>query len=81
MKAAISVINECPPAAALSWAFACLLLFFHKDYFKLTIDISMRKTILEMEYFYKNYDLSNAKNFQKNSFSFSRDDPKAFILL
>ena len=41
----------------------------------------MRKTILEMEYFYKKYDLSNVKNFQKNSFIFSRDGLKTFILL
>ena len=31
-KTAISVLNECR-APALSWAFACLLLLFHKDYF------------------------------------------------
>ena len=41
----------------------------------------MRKIILEMEYFYKKYDLSNVKIFQKNSFILSRDDIKTFILL
>ena len=43
------ILNECR-APALSWAFACLFLLFHKDYFKLTIDISMFKIILEVEY-------------------------------
>ena len=79
MKTAISAINECR-APALSWALACLLLIFHKDSFKLTIDISVRKIILELEH-YKKYDLSNVKFFQKNSFILSRDDPKTFILL
>ena len=51
----------------LSWAFECLLLLFHKDYFELTIDISMCKVILEVEFFKKKYDLSNVKIFQKNS--------------
>ena len=41
----------------------------------------MRKIILEMEYFYKKYDLSHVKIFQKNSFILSRDDIKTFILL
>ena len=39
-----------PPA--LSWASVCLLLLFHKDYFEIDcIGISMRKMILEVEYF------------------------------
>ena len=38
----------------LELAFACLLLLFHKDYsVKLTIEISMCKIILEVEYFIK----------------------------
>ena len=62
-KTAISVINECR-APASSWAFACVLLFFTKINFKLTVDIpSMCKTILEV---YKKYYLSNVKIFQKN---------------
>ena len=32
MKTAISVVNEYRNPA-LSWAFSCLLLLFHKDYF------------------------------------------------
>ena len=52
MKTVISVIND-PPPPALSWAFACLLLLFHKDYLKLTIDISVGKIILEKKYFTK----------------------------
>ena len=40
------------PPTAWSWAFECLLLLVHKDsVFKLTIDISVRKMILKMEYF------------------------------
>ena len=34
MKTAISVINE-RRAPALSWALACLLLLFPKDYFEI----------------------------------------------
>ena len=40
--------------------------FFTKIILKLTIDISMRKIILEMESLQK-YDLSNVKIFQKNT--------------
>ena len=69
------------PRPALSWAFACLLLLFPKDYFKLTIDISMRKIILEMEYFIKSMIYEMLKFFKQNSFSLSRDDPKTFFLL
>ena len=45
------VLNECR-APALSWAFACLLFLFHKDYFRIL---------------YKKYDLSEIKIFQNNS--------------
>ena len=45
--------------------------FVTKIIFELTIDISMCKIILEVEYFIKSmiyqYDLSNVKIFQKNS--------------
>ena len=44
-------MNIPPTPQALSWVFACLLLLFHKIIFKLTIDISMCKMILKMEYF------------------------------
>ena len=47
----VSVMNECR-APALSWAFACLLFLFHKDYFRIL---------------YKKYDLSDIKIFQNNS--------------
>ena len=52
-----------------------MLCLFTKIIFKLAMDISMRKIILEVEYFIKKYDLSNVKIFS------SRDDPKTFILL
>ena len=37
MKTAISVIINVPlpPSRALSWAFACLFLLFHQDYFEI----------------------------------------------
>ena len=38
--------------------------FFTKIIFKLTIDISMDKIMLEVGYFIKKYDLSNVKIFQ-----------------
>ena len=47
----------------------------------LTIENSMRKIILEMEYFIKSMIYQMLKFFKKNSFSLSRDDPKTFILL
>ena len=68
MKTAISVINECR-APALSWALACLLLIFHKDSFKLTIDISVRKIILELEHFIKSM-IYQMLNFFKRIASF-----------
>ena len=52
VKTAISAKNECGRLRT------CFYLFT-KISFKLTIDISMLK--------YKKYDLSNVKNFQKNS--------------
>ena len=52
---------------ALSWVFACLLLLFDKDFFKLTIEISMRKVILEVEYFVKRMIYQMLNFFQKNS--------------
>ena len=66
MKTAISFMMN---VAHLSWVFANLLLIFHKlkINFKLTIDISMGKIILEVEHFIRKYDLSNVKIFQKNS--------------
>ena len=51
--------------------------FFTKIIFKLTIDISMRKIILEMEYFITSMIYQMLKFFKKKS----RDDPKTFILL
>ena len=81
MKKAISVINECR-APALRWRSRVCFCFLPKIIFKLTIDISMRKIILEMEYFIKSM-IYQILNFSKtgNSFSLSRDDPKTFILL
>ena len=64
MKTAISVINECR-GPALSWALACLLLIFHKDSFKLTIDISVRKIILEIEHFIKSMIYQMLKFFKR----------------
>ena len=48
---------------------------------ELTIENSMRKIILEMEYFIKSMIYQMLKFFKKNSFSLSRGDPKTFILL
>ena len=48
---------------------------------ELTIENSMRKIILEMEYFIKSMIYQMLKYFKKNSFRLSRDDPKTFILL
>ena len=48
-KTAISVINECRTPAS-SWAFSCLLLrLFTKINFKLTVETSMCKMILEVD--------------------------------
>ena len=65
-----------PPA--LSWTFACLLLHLKKIIFKLTIDISLRKIMLEVEYLIKRMIYQMLKVFKIIS---SGDDPKAFILL
>ena len=45
--------------------------FFPKIIFKLTIDISMRKIILEMEYFITSMIYQMLKFFKKNSFILS----------
>ena len=52
--------------------------FFTKITFKLTIDICMRKIILEVEYFIKSMIYQMLKFFKRMA---SRDDPKTFILL
>ena len=72
--------NECR-APAFSWAFACALCFFTKIIFKLTIDISMCKIILEVEYFIKSMIYQMLKFFKRIAYFISRDDPKTFILL
>ena len=83
MQTAISVVtkedNECR-TPTLSWAFACLLLLFHKIIFKLTIDISMCKIVLEVEYFKKSM-IYQMLIFSKEYLISSRDDPKTFILI
>ena len=55
--------------------------FFAKIIFKLTIDISMRKIILKMEYFINSMIYHMLKFYQRNNFILFRDDPKTFILL
>ena len=56
--------------SALNWAFACLLLLFL--IFKLTIEISMRRIILEMEYFMTSMIYQMLK-FSKRIASFYRE--------
>ena len=68
MKTAIFCHNEYR-APALSWAFACLLLNFHilKYIFKLTIDISVGKIMLEVEYFIKSMICQMLKFFKRTA--------------
>ena len=56
----------------LSWAFECLLLLFHKDYFELTIDISMCKVILEVEFFKKSMIYQMLKFFKRIAYFIPR---------
>ena len=63
--------NECL-ALALSWAFACLPLLFHKIIFKLTIDISMYKITLEVKYFLKSMIYQMLKFFERIAYFISR---------
>ena len=58
----------------------CALLFT-KIIFKLTIDISMCKIILEVEYFIKSTIYQMLKFFKRIACFTSRDDLKTFILL
>ena len=58
----------------------CALLFY-KDYFKLTIDISMCKIILEVEYFIKSAIYQILKFSNRIACFRSQDDLKTFILL
>ena len=77
MKTAISVINEFAPRHGVERWRVCFC-FFKKIIFILSVDISMRKIILEVEYCMK-YDLLNVKIFQKNNLF--HPEMKTFILL
>ena len=65
VKTAISVVNEFAPQPWVERSLVCFC-FFTKIIYILTVDISMCKIILELEYCIK-YDLLNVKIFQKNS--------------
>ena len=65
VKTAISVVNEFAPRPWVERSHVCFC-FFTKIIYILTVDISMCKIILELEYCIK-YDLLNVKIFQKNS--------------
>ena len=65
----------------VSCAFACVLCFFTKIIFKLTIDISMCKIILEVEYFVKSTIYQMLKFFKRIACFTCRDDLKTFVLL
>ena len=54
--------------------------FFTKIIFKLTIDIFMCKTILEVEYFIKSMIYQMLKLIKRIAYFISRDDLKTFIL-
>ena len=78
MKTAISVKNECR-AQALKWAFACLLLIFHKLKIirKLTIDISMSK----VEYFIKSMIYQMLKFFKRKAYFIPRCSEDLYFAL
>ena len=60
------------PFPALSWALACRFCFFTKIIFKLTIDISMGKIILEAEYFMKSMIYQMLKFFKRIAYFIPR---------
>ena len=74
----ISVKNECR-TQAFSWAFACLLLIFHKSkiIFKLTIDISMCK----VEYFIKSMIYQMLKFFKRIAYFIPRCSEDLYFAL
>ena len=71
--------NECR-APALSWAFACLLCFFTKIIFKLTIDISMCKIMLEVIYFIKSMIYQMLKLFKRIAYFIPRWSEDLYFL-
>ena len=63
--------HECR-APASSWAFAGCFCFFKKIIFKLTVDISIRKIILQVEYFIRSIMYQMLKFFKRIAYFIPR---------